>query len=361
VVSTGGFLYAALDEDSGYGEAARRLVAALRGAGDEVTWLPFRPGPGWSLGYEPFGAVPSVGPSTTAVAHLTPEYYPAMRLRVGDARLVAHTVWETDRLPRHWPALLAHVDQVVVPCRWNAEVFGAEVSVPVSVVPHVAPEVLRTTSPTWAFGSDTFVCYSIAPWTARKAPWLTVAAFLEAFGAGDDVVLVLLTSPADATSGGSTVAALARVLAGRRDPPKVLLVTRKLDEEELAALHTRGDCFVSLCRSEGWGLGAFDAGAYGNEVVITGFGGQLDYLDAGVARLVDHEVVPVEDPAGAPSYTPDQTWAEPSVAHAAVLLREAYDSRNPSRGQRLAARIAERYAPGLVADRFRSACYRDQP
>ena len=351
--------YAGLDEDSGYGVAARRLVRALRGAGHQVDWLPFRPGPGWGLGYEPAEAL---RPAPTLVAHLTPEYYPRFREVTGEALLVAHTVWETDRLPRHWPALLEQADRVVVPSRWNAEVFGAEVEVPVAVVPHVAPEVVRTASPTWAgLGPGTFVCYSIAPWTARKAVDRTVAAFAAAFTARDDVALVLLTSPRDLTTGATTVAAVARALGGRADPPRIVLVTHKVDEVELAALHARGDCFVSLCRSEGWGLGAFDAGAYGNEVLITGHGGQLDYLDPDVAHLVDHELVPVDDPAGAPSYTPDQTWAEPSVGHAAALLRSLYESRDTSRGRRLALRIAERYGPQDVADAFVAACYGDRP
>ncbi len=352
-MSDAGWLYAALDEDSGYGTAARRLVGALRAAGHEVASLPFRPGPGWGLGYEPAGPLAT---ADTVVAHLTPEYYPRMREVAAGAPLVAHTVWETDRLPHHWPELIDQVDRVVVPCRWNAEVFRAEVSVPVAVVPHVAVEVLRTTHPTWStVGDTTYVCYSIAPWTARKAPWLTVAAYAEAFRSSDDVLLVLLTSEVDHTSGASTVVAMARVLAGHPDPPKVLLVTRKLDGPELAALHTRADCFVSLCRSEGWGLGAFDAGAYGNDVVITGFGGQLDYLDEEVARLVEHELVPVDDPAGAPSYTPDQTWAEPSVAHGAARLREAYETRGTARRTRLSERIAERYGGPEVAHQFVAA------
>jgi hypothetical protein len=353
VVSDLRWLYAGLDETSGYGTAARRLVAALRAADHDVTWLPFRPGTDWGHGYAP------AGEPTTAdmvVAHLTPEYYPRIRQVVPGAPLVAHTVWETDRLPRHWPELLEVTDGIVVPCRWNAGVFRAEISVPVTVVPHVAVEVVRTTSPTWSTIEEaTFVCYSIAPWTARKAPWLTVAAFAEAFRGDDDVLLVLLTSPTDFTSGEATVVAMARALAGHPDPPKVLLVTRKLDDAELAALHSRADCFVSLCRSEGWGLGAFDAGAYANEVVITGHGGQLDYLDHEVAHLVDHELVPVDDPAGAPSYTPDQTWAEPSVAHAATLLRQAYETRDRARGARLAARIAERYTGPQIAREFAAA------
>ena len=93
------------------------------------------------------------------------------------------------------------------------------------------------------------------------------------------------------------------------------------------ALHERGNCFVSLCRSEGWGLGAFDAAASGNPVVTTGFGGHLDYL-AGTDYLVRFDLVPVDDPAGYPSYAPDQHWAEPDLDHGAELLRHVMAHRD---------------------------------
>ncbi len=347
------WLYAALGGVSGYGVAARRLVAGLRASGEAVTDLPFGLGSGWGLGFEP--AAP-IAPADTVVAHLMPEYYPRLRAAAPGARFIAHTVWETDRLPAHWPELLEQADRIVVPCRWNVEVFGAAVSTPVDLVPHVAIDVVRTTSDTWAgIGPETFVCYSIASWTGRKSPWFTVAAFIEAFQRRDDVVLVLVTSKWDETSGRSTVAAMASLLAGNPDPPRVVLVNRELDDHEMAALHTRADCFVSLCRSEGWGLGAFDAGAYGNEVIITGFGGQLDYLDGEVAALVDHRLVAVANP-GPGSYTSDQTWAEPSVSHGAALLRDAYERRDTTRGARLSERILSRYAPDRVAEEFIRAC-----
>jgi glycosyltransferase involved in cell wall biosynthesis len=122
----------------------------------------------------------------------------------------------------------------------------------------------------------------------------------------------------------------------------------------VAALHTRGRCFINLSRAEGWSLGAFDAGAYGNAVVTTAWGGHLEYLDAGTAWLVDFELVPAEDPAPGSLYTADQLWAEPSVSHGAELLRRVFEDSAEAavRADRLRRRVEERYGPPAVAAAF---------
>jgi len=121
-------------------------------------------------------------------------------------------------------------------------------------------------------------------------------------------------------------------------------------------LHRRGDFVVSLCRSEGWWLGAVDASAHGSPVVTTGYGGHLDYLE-GSPHLVRFDVVPVQDPAGYPSYAPNQHWAEPDLDHGAELLREvmADPRRARARAEALAGELRWRYRPAAVAAAFRAA------
>ena len=134
------------------------------------------------------------------------------------------------------------------------------------------------------------------------------------------------------------------------------LVTRQLSDDEVRALHVRGDCFVSLCRSEGWGLGAFDAAVCGNPVVTTGYGGHVDFL-AGSPFLVRFDLLAVQDPAGYPSYAPDQRWAEPDVDDGAEMLRRVCSDRTGARSE-AAARAEElrwRYRPEAVAGAFVAA------
>jgi glycosyltransferase involved in cell wall biosynthesis len=355
-------------------------MRALIGAGADVRWIPLVRGPEWGLGYRPAITGEIADPALAdllsgpddcdvVVAHVVPEYWPLLRALYPHTPLVGHTVWETDRLPAHWLPLLDTADLVVVPTAWNrALVERSGVRTPCRVVPHVAAAPRTVSSSVWRdIPSEAFVAYTIAPWTTRKALDDVVRAYQSAFSGRDDTLLVIKTSPQDFThtgpapvgpiAPGTSASRLARVLAEFDRPAPVRLVTGELDERDLEALHTRGDCYLSLCRSEGWGIPPCDAAACGNPVVITGFGGQLAYLDAESAFLVDYELVAVDDPAGEGSYTGDQHWAEPSIEHAAALLRGvvAEPAEAHARASRARARVVREFSAPAVAAAFLDA------
>lgn len=366
--------YLAEDAFTGYGEASYRLVEALRAAGIAVEYRawhaadrdgPARVGP-FRRDERPECSVAEDAPT---IAHLVPEHYPAVRTVVAGGPLVAHTVWETDRLPARWADLLNALDAVLVPCEWNREVFAAGgVTTPIDVVPHVVCDPVPGDRGALGLPDDDVVFYTIARWDARKAPWLALRAYLEAFTAADPVALVVKTTQESLApplgewgSGtglaGTTALEVARLIREYRRPARVRLdVAPDVPTERIAGLHTRGDCYVSLARGEGWGLGAFDACAYGNPVVTTGWGGQLDYLGLDQEWLVDYEIVPVSHRVQS-SYSPDQNWAEPSIEHGVELLRKVAADLDGAR--RRAAPLRERvrrdYAPPVVAGKLLAA------
>jgi glycosyltransferase involved in cell wall biosynthesis len=210
---------------------------------------------------------------------------------------------------------------------------------------------------------DDYVFYSIGRWDERKAIFLAVRAYLDAFTADDPVVLVVKTGPRIEMPPGewgagnpmawTTAWQVAALVRRYRHPARVRVEAEMWTDDRIAGLHARGDCYLSLARGEGWGIGAFDATAYGNPVVATGWGGFLEYLDADTAFLVDHSLAAVEHNAFA-SYSPDQQWAAPDLDHAVELLREVL--ADPSRARKRAApaseRVLTRYAPARVAQRF---------
>ncbi len=155
------------------------------------------PGRSWKLGYEPFrgraAGDAELDPVCNAaidydvvIAHTVPEYFPLLAAREPGKRLVGSTVWETTRLPRHWPALLAVPARLIVPCSWNREVFvKGGVKVPIDVVAHPLGEDVA--GEPWSppgVRPDDFVFYTIGIWSDRKAVDLTVRAFLRAFTGG---------------------------------------------------------------------------------------------------------------------------------------------------------------------------------
>ena len=219
---------------------------------------------------------------------------------------------------------------------------------------------LEALSGRYSIHPELFIFYTIATWTARKSVWNTVWAYLSEFRHDEPVLLIVKTSPMDDTAGwddGTTLSSVQDLVSEVPDSASVELVTREMSDAEIRGLERRGDCFVSLCRSEGWGLPSFDAATRGTPVVMTGFGGQLEYLDNASAFLVDYDLTAVDDPAGGESYTPDQSWAEPDVEHASALLRQVYDDplAARARGALAGRRIVERYSPERVASSFLAA------
>lgn len=376
-----GIKYYSFWEPSGYGAAGRRYLSGLLQTGIPVSWTPLVPGREWGMWYQLFKGTAVGDPVLdqicnlsidydTVVVHTMPEYFPFCLQREREAKVFGLTVWETTRLPKHWPQLLNAMHGLMVPCQWNRRVFfDSGVQVPIAVVPHAFEmgdeETVKFSE---NIADDEFVFYSINTWTNRKAVWNTVRAYLTAFDRDDPVVLVLKTSR-DALNTStdwfsrnvlrrmhqSTRTALAEILQEFSNPARIVLLTDFCAEAQISALHRRGDCYVSLCRSEGWGMGAFDAGGYGNPVIMTGFGGQLDYLSAENSYLTDFKPIPVVEPNS--SYTPDQTWAEPDLAHAAQLLRYVYSNRLEAAecGRRLQRSICERFSAERVTDSMLTA------
>lgn len=373
-----GLKFISWGDTTGYAVAAKAYVRALVDAGVNLTWAPMLSG---RRAYEPYlsrdwpcpqlaSVCNRVIDYDTVVIHTVPEYYPdwiEVERKPG-RRVLGYTVWELERLPDHWPAILNRLDGVIVPCHWNVEVFrNSGVHVPIHVVPHLSQfEYLDPVTDAdraairWRLGAESaapgrFTFNTVGFWSNRKAPYLALEAYLRAFSAADPVQLVIKTSTNDITRSHrhwrngfrrrhpSPRVAVEQLLSRHPAPPAVSVIAdESLSDAQMLALHAMGDGFVSLTRTEGWGLGAFEAARLGQPVVMTGYGGQLDFLDPELAYLVDYRMVPVHEPTWSANYRSTDEWAEPSVEHAAALLREVFERRDEARAR--AARLAQRIA-----------------
>jgi glycosyltransferase involved in cell wall biosynthesis len=110
-----------------------------------------------------------------------------------------------------------------------------------------------------------------------------------------------------------------------RNPPKIHYILNNLTEREILGLHSLGDCYVSLCKSEGFGLTIFEAFKYGKQVITTGYGGQVDFLGKNYEGLVQYKLgnIPKEMKEFSKYYTDDQQWANPILDHAKDLMISA--------------------------------------
>ena len=362
-----------MSDHSGYGEAGRRYLLALKNAGIDFTWTPMAPGNAWKLWAEPFEGR-SVGDREldfycnrpidydTVMVFTVPEYFPLWQAREPGCKFIGCTVWETDKPPQHWPAIVNGLDGLILPCRWNKEVFENHgVSTPISVVPYLAGSENGLCRKSGVERESVFTFYTINTWIHRKALDRTLTCYLNTFQSDDPVLLLIKTTPRDLTRKlfgrylRSSAGAVQRIMKGYRNPPKVRLVTTNLNQAEMALLHGMGDCYFSLTMGEGWGLGAYDAALHGCPVIMTGFGGQLDFLPADLAYLVDYNLVPVENNWGK-SYR-DQRWAQADMEHGSRLLRHVFENQEEARirGEALRGYVLEEFSESRIVEKLLEA------
>jgi glycosyltransferase involved in cell wall biosynthesis len=85
------------------------------------------------------------------------------------------------------------------------------------------------------------------------------------------------------------------------------------------------DSFVSLHRSEGFGIGLAQAMYLGKPVIATGYSGNMDFMNHNNSYLVRYQLAELEQDYG--PYEKGNVWADPDLDHAAELMRLVFADR----------------------------------
>lgn len=348
-----------LDSAHGVGQSARGLIAALDAAGAPVVPVSI-PGDGGLPAFEHPGSGGPAQPVTLLVANadVLPEVVDVIAPElVAGRRTVAFWAWETERLPSRWRPSADLVDEIWAGSRFVADAITTVVATPVAVVP--TPVVLHTgPRPDRArFGlPDGFLFLFVFDFNSivrRKNPLGLVEAFRRAFPQpGGGPVLVLKSVNGDRHP--HALGALRQAAAGR---PDIRILDVRLDQADRESLLASCDCYVSLHRSEGFGLTIGEAMLLGRPVIATGYGGSNELVSERTAYPVRYELAAVGP--GAPPYAPDDRWAEPDLDHAAELMRQVV--ADPAGAARVAAagreHVERRHSPSavgaVIAERLR--------
>ncbi len=286
------------------------------------------------------------------------EWYPRAGLRMKPGvRRIAVWYWELEELPPGWVGKLGWADEVWAPSRFIAECIRKSVSVPVvPMLPGVElPPFERRSRSHFGLPGERFTflfSFDMASVMERKNPLGLIAAFRRAFRPTDTVQLVIKVS-----RGGKDPASLAKLRAAAGDG--VLVLDSVLTREDALALLDCADCYASLHRSEGLGLGMAESMLLGKPVIATGYSGNLDFMTPDAAHLVEYRRVPIVEDFD--PYPRGCHWAEPSGEHAASLMRQVFDRPDAarelgSRARACAGRVLSiEAADRRMADRLRAS------
>jgi Glycosyl transferases group 1 len=225
--------------------------------------------------------------------------------------------WETNSIPSRWRRAFELIDEIWVYSRFMAENIGAVAPVPVTAL---APPVEAPSEPVVPLrmgvpeGFLFLFVFDYLSTIQRKNPVGLIEAFKRAFAPGEGPQLLIKTINAPLRP-----LAEEELLWAAHERPDIHIVDRSLDSHELAGLMAACDCYVSLHRSEGFGLTLAEAMAIGKPVIATRYSGNLDFMNDENSYLVDYEIGRVG--AECEIYPADGEWAEPNREHAAELMR----------------------------------------
>jgi glycosyltransferase involved in cell wall biosynthesis len=323
----------------GIGQVARLLVDALEEAAIPFACLSYRSS--YTRQEHPFlHAQASTFPYDVSVACVNADHLPTFVRDAGNRFGGRHRIglwfWEVEEfLPSMDPAF-EYVDEVWVGSEFTRQAVVARSPRPVFVfpVPVPVPEASLPVDPAHfgiPQGFSFLFCFDFLSGFERKNPLGLIEAFGRAFRPDEGACLVIKT-----INGHHRVVAREQLRLAAAPRPDVKLIEDYLAPDEVGALVQACDSYVSLHRSEGFGLTMAEAMAREKPVVATAYSGNLSFMHTGNAFLVPYRLVKIGP--GCDPYPASARWADPHLDVASALLREVFDDRREAAARALRAR-----------------------
>jgi glycosyltransferase involved in cell wall biosynthesis len=268
---------------------------------------------------------------------------------LGSRYVIGNWFWELPELPDQWLEEFEFTDEVWAASKFIREAVSRKSSAPVVHIPPVVElsDSARLSRTELGLPSDRYLFLAMFDTSSvlqRKNPLGVLKAFKSAFPKSNDTVgLVLKFNNPDYRD--PLLQAVHEEVAGRDD---VLVLDRVMPRTEVTSLIAVCDCFVSLHRAEGFGLGPAEAMSLGKPTIVTNWSGNTDYMTEDNSLAVDYELVKLGKDYG--PYKADQVWAEPNLETASYWMSRIIEDEDLSRRIGISARktIESQFSPPVV-------------
>ena len=374
-----GFLTAEL----GVGESARCMVRAADAAGIPTALVPLKLNCKNRLGDQTYATrLQDENPHDVNVVHVDPpasrdiDHHHGKGFRAGKYN-IAYFAWELPEFPDAWAGSFDYYDEIWCPSDFSAAAIAMKSPLPVITMPHAieipgefgvaqkpADADGRSSTPPgsgsrgsaivrerFALPAEKFLfltLFDLNSYSARKNPRAVIDAFRQADLANEKAALVIKVQNV-----AGNEADFAALQASVRDLPGTVLITDTLSRVDIYALESACDCFVSLHRSEGFGLAIAESMLLGKPVISTDWSATAEFVTRENGFPVRAKLVTLEQNHG--PYAKGSTWADPDPAHAAEHMRTVFSDQALAVRIGAAARetIRTRFSPAVIGARYR--------
>ena len=342
----------------GLGQYARGLAAALSASQQPFAVYPYdfrvtrgTPIRDWEHCYDASGAH-QINVFCMA-ADQTPTALRVLgRRRTARSYNILSTFWELERAPEGWRGALSAFDELWMPNTFVAEAFRPVFDGPVTITPTCVDPNFAAIANKPSFGLEEnrfwfLFSFDYNSFPARKNPVAVAEAFRTAFPEGTEPVGLVLKSNGNAERHPQVVERFRQI---SESDPRIRSLHGELSRQRILDLVASADCFVSLHRSEGFGLGMAEALLLERPVIATDYSGSTEFLSAATGYPVPYgmkQIVESEYPHGS-----GLSWADPDTAVAARFMRAVVANPEAALARARAGRLAilQRHSPAAVGE-----------
>lgn len=267
---------------------------------------------------------------------------------------------EVEQYPSVWAQYCNQMSAIIVLSSFVKErLIKCGVSVPIYVVNPGVDTTIFNNLPNKELLSDLnfptkFNFLTVGQWLPggvgedRKNIPATILTVLDAFSDNSDVGIVVKTYINNNSSPDRyIVLERMREILGSKYYGRVHIVHGNLTDSEMASLYKKCDAFVSLTHGEGYFMPLLEAVACDLPVVVTGWGGHMDFIDSNLAATIEYKFDQVPPASWMPNLLGQgQFWAYPDYEKAKNRLRKVHTGYNIARqkAEQLGKKIRENFS-----------------
>jgi len=269
---------------------------------------------------------------------------------------VAYWAWELPEFPDNWIQYFSYFDEIWTPSDFVTRAITMKSPIPVLTIPHCIDFEIPNNISRKRFNlpEDKFLflfAYDLNSYQERKNPQATIRAFKKAFvgSSQDDVGLVIKTQSSRLEHNKDDFQNLLSQLEGIDN---VYLIDETLSRSDVYGLMNVCDCYVSLHRSEGFGLTVAESMFLEKPVISTHWSATSEFLNTDCGLPVNCELIELTHTFG--PYQKGQIWAEPNNDHAAEQMAKIKNDADLAKrlGTKAKEIIKQRFSPKAVGNLY---------
>ena len=311
----------------GLGEAVRLLIKALKAANVPVALMNYGVKTNHQNNDKTFEIFSDTAPYLINLVLVGPSEARKILTYFSNAEIftncytIYYLNWESEYFPQEYVLNISYFDEIWVPTTYCKEIISKYVDVPVNIVRYPIEISLNNNRNDEAdafYDKSKFNFLFMFDYNStfeRKNPLNLIKAFAKAFGTeNESVMLTIKTSSSKryAKEKNDLISAVATF-------KNVKIVEKIFEKETLHHIIKNCDSYISLHRSEGFGLTMAEAMYFAKPVIATNYSGNLEFMNQLNSFLVQFTMIKVDNEII--NYDKNTIWSNPDINHAAQLLK----------------------------------------